>query len=550
MTLSTLPGSSSGPKPAHQSVPFTSIITDRASQKLITTLSLRLRRGQLSGPELVAESVAKTLRSVVSSAKYSSMQELIDIIKAAGRELQLAQPAEQVIGNITRRVVHLLREEAKAALIEQREKEEGSGAAGMGSLSNSISDLTLANAFGGASAGPMHGQTASGSSSSSSIPQSRGHSAYPSTSSSSGAPTTRPGPVPLRTVSTGTFNHGSFSISDLVAAGAMASTTPSSLAHTPAESSSYSSTPHAPLSRKGSAVFDSSFTQLSAHLSSVSLAEDKEGEAEAEQLDRQGSLAVQDLEEEEEEEESQSDSDEEQVGRKGVGAYFLKPLLIQAIQDLIDELETVDDNIAKVSRDHIHSGEVILTLGSSATVQSFFSSAAKDRRFTVIIPETAPSFSGHTLARALSSLGISVLLIPDSSIFAVMPRVSKVVLGAHAVLANGGLMASSGAFATALAAKQHSTPVVILTGVFKVCPEWSSIPAGTAGLGGGGMGPAGLLDYATSSRIVEGAEIVSNAYDYVPPHLVDVFITNVGEHPPSYVYRLVKENYHQDDIVL
>ena len=43
---------------------------------------------------------------------------------------------------------------------------------------------------------------------------------------------------------------------------------------------------------------------------------------------------------------------------------------------------------------------------------------------------------------------------------------------------------------------------------------------------------------------------MSNAYDYVPPHLVDVFITNVGEHPPSYVYRLVKENYHQDDIIL
>ena len=151
----------------------------------------------------------------------------------------------------------------------------------------------------------------------------------------------------------------------------------------------------------------------------------------------------------------------------------------------------------------------------------------------------------------LSKAGISVLLIPDASIFAVLPRVSKVVLGAHAVLANGGLITSAGAYATALAAKQHSTPVMILTGVYKICPEWSSIQNFANESGSvGALGPAALLDYATSSSIVENAEVVTNAFDYLPPHLVDVFITNVGEHPPSYVYRLVKENYHLDDIVL
>lgn len=507
------------------------------------------------------------------------MQELIDIIKAAGRQLQLSQPAEQSIGNITRRVVHLLREEAKAALLEAREKELAGGksgeGSGMNSLSNSISDLHLATAFGTASAIPGHVQSssASASSSSSSVPQLSAHagrslhSQFPSSSSSTGgASMTRPGPYPLRTGSdhasgSSAFVHGSFSISDLVAAGAMAASTSSSLAHTPADGS-YASTPHASLSRKGSGVFDASFTQLSQHMSAVSLTEDPAGEAAAEEaMQRGGSMlattpGLDDEEDEDDEDESshesESESDDEKLitGKKSAGAYFLKPLLIQAIQDLIDELETVDDNISKVSRDHIHSGEVILTLGASATVQGFFSAAAKDRKFTVIVPETAPSYAGHDLARSLSKAGISVLLIPDSSIFAVMPRVSKVVLGAHAVLANGGLMSSAGAFATALAAKQHSTPVVILTGVYKICPEWSSIQDFSNVSSVGALGPSALFDYATSSSIVENAEIVSNAYDYVPPHLVDVFITNVGEHPPSYVYRLVKENYHQDDIIL
>lgn len=548
----------------HQSQPFTSIIKDKSSQKLITTLSLRLRRGQLSGPEAVSEATAKALRSVVSSAKYASMQELIDIIKAAGRELQLSQPAEQTIGNVTRRVVHLLREEAKAALLEQREKEAeargGGGGSGVASLANSISDLTLANAFGGGSPSAIpptntHVQspTTSAPNSTNSIPQvgtgrgslSRAHSQFPSTSSSSGGAgaLTRPGPHPLRHASEGSsaFVHGSFSISDLVAAGAMASSSTSSLAHTPADGS-ISSTPYAPLSRRGSGTF----TQLR---------EEPEAEAQAELDDASPGLSSDESSDDEDEEGEELEEEEEAVvgsaaKKAGAGAYFLKPLLIQAIQDLIDELETVDDNISKVSRDHIHSGEVILTLGSSSTVQSFFAAAAKDRKFTVIVPETAPSYTGHHLARSLSKLGISVLLIPDSSIFAVMPRVSKVVLGAHAVLANGGLISPSGAFATALAAKQHSTPVVILTGVYKVCPEWSAIQGFAEASTVGAMGPSALLDYATSSRIVEQAEVVSSAYDYVPPELVDVFITNVGEHPPSYVYRLVKENYHPDDIVL
>ncbi len=98
MTTSSISlGASAAPtnKLTHQA-PFESIIRDKPSQKLIISLSLRLRRGQISGPEAVSEATAKTLRSVVSSAKYGSMQELIDIIKAAGRQLQLSQPQSRV----------------------------------------------------------------------------------------------------------------------------------------------------------------------------------------------------------------------------------------------------------------------------------------------------------------------------------------------------------------------------------------------------------------------------------------------------------------------
>lgn len=60
--------------------------------------------------------------------------------------------------------------------------------------------------------------------------------------------------------------------------------------------------------------------------------------------------------EDEDETEEQVERDNKQAAKKKKGAYHLKPLLIQAIQELIDELETVDGNIAKDARDHVHSG--------------------------------------------------------------------------------------------------------------------------------------------------------------------------------------------------
>jgi translation initiation factor 2B subunit (eIF-2B alpha/beta/delta family) len=48
---------------------------------------------------------------------------------------------------------------------------------------------------------------------------------------------------------------------------------------------------------------------------------------------------------------------------------------------------------------------------------------------------------------------------------------TQVVVGARAVLANGGIMGSNGLMAVALAAQRHSVPFVVLTGLHKLSPE-------------------------------------------------------------------------------
>ena len=47
------------------------------------------------------------------------------------------------------------------------------------------------------------------------------------------------------------------------------------------------------------------------------------------------------------------------------------------------EIDTGTDEIAKQALEHIHTNEVILTLGRSRTVERFLKQAAKERKFQV-----------------------------------------------------------------------------------------------------------------------------------------------------------------------
>ena len=89
------------------------------------------------------------------------------------------------------------------------------------------------------------------------------------------------------------------------------------------------------------------------------------------------------------------------------------------------------------------------------------------------VAESAPSLRGHTTAKDLATgeNPINVTLISDAAVFAMMARMDKVIIGAHAVIANGGLLVHSGGHALALAAKYHKVPVVCVTGLYKVNKE-------------------------------------------------------------------------------
>jgi len=256
--------------------------------------------------------------------------------------------------------------------------------------------------------------------------------------------------------------------------------------------------------------------------------------------------------------------------------YVARPLfrqtVMEAIQEIINELEDLHKNIDDQVMGHVHSGEVIMTYGRSKTIESFLKAAAtKKLKFQVIACEAAPHFGGHGMAKALASANIDTTIINDSATFAIMSRVNKVLLPAHAVLvsktllktflqlefmnnskvtleilqANGGLIAPSGSHMVALAANQNAVPVVCITGMFKLCPMYPHEGQNTLQ---DLVSPSSIIDFAEmTDSIMANVEYIDPVHDYIPPQLINLYVTNVGAFQPSYIYRLLAEYYHTDD---
>eukprot|EP00053_Salpingoeca_punica_P006853 m.63926 g.63926 ORF g.63926 m.63926 type:complete len:348 (+) comp13892_c0_seq2:85-1128(+) len=225
----------------------------------------------------------------------------------------------------------------------------------------------------------------------------------------------------------------------------------------------------------------------------------------------------------------------------------LKGNIIQSINDLLEELEISAHNIAAQSLEHLHSNELIMTIGRSRTVEAFLKQAAKLRKFHVIVAECAPYFQGHEMALSLGSVGIETTVITDSAIFAIMSRVNKVMIGATAVMADGGLIATTGSHSLALAAKFHSVSVIVCASMSKLCPRYlSSYDQDRFNTL---VSPNDTLDYS-DAELAGRVQCLQPMFDYVPPELVNLFISNLGGHAPSYVYRLLSDYYHEDDFEL
>ena len=245
----------------------------------------------------------------------------------------------------------------------------------------------------------------------------------------------------------------------------------------------------------------------------------------------------------------------------------LRAEIIEGISEIIDELDQADDQIASYAPEHIHANETIFTYSSSLTVQRFLLKAASKRKFTVIHAEGYPNnhtrthslitgsfdpesqddqMTADSFSKSLTSAGVTVILVPDSAIFALMSRANKVVLGANAILANGSVLAAAGTNMVAKAARHHRVPVVVLCGTFKLSPVYPH-------------DPESFIEFGSVEKVVGSGDgemreavsgVVNPLTDFVDVADVDLFVTNLGGCSTGYVYRVIRDQYREEDLEL
>jgi translation initiation factor eIF-2B subunit beta len=436
-----------------------------------------LKRRQIRNSRPCAIATINLLRQVVHSHRWTDVSKLIQRIKQVGQRLYAAQPRELVVGNIVRRVLGLIREEAEddrdgdaSAYSDAGESHDSPSRTGTGVSSPKLGMI-------GGTSFPQFQQDSTDSLDGS--PRRGSHDILASLNTASDLTSQRP---PLLT------SHTSYTAGN-------ATTAVNSMfnllshPHNPSDSTTPSGT-----------LTPNTRNPLTAqHLSALNTPPQKN----------------------------------------------LKRDILTGIEEIIDELSQVDDQIASYALEHIHSNEIILTATSSYTVQRFLLKAAHaKRKFTVIHAESYPNdhksthaavtrsnehpdsaddeLSTDKFTKLLTEAGITVILIPDSAVFALMSRVNKVILGTHAVLANGGLVAAAGARTIAQAARVHRTPVVVLSGVYKLSPVYP-------------FDLEALIEYGDASKIfgyeegdmVDAIDVENPLFDYVPAELVDLYITNL-----------------------
>ncbi|NXT03190.1 EI2BD factor, partial [Jacana jacana] len=148
----------------------------------------------------------------------------------------------------------------------------------------------------------------------------------------------------------------------------------------------------------------------------------------------------------------------------------------EKMQDTIDKylrekIVLAAEAISRSAFEKINDNDVILVYGCSSLVNRTLcdAHAKKGRAFRVVVVDSRPRLEGRETLRRLVRRGIHCTYVMINAISYVLPEVSKVLLGAHALLANGSVMSRVGTSQIALVSKAYNVPVLVCCETYKFC---------------------------------------------------------------------------------
>ncbi|XP_035279992.1 translation initiation factor eIF-2B subunit delta isoform X2 [Anguilla anguilla] len=202
---------------------------------------------------------------------------------------------------------------------------------------------------------------------------------------------------------------------------------------------------------------------------------------------------------------------------------------------IIEKIQLAAKAISKYAIEKISDGDVILVYGCSSLVNHILSEAfeKEKRKFRVIVVDSRPRLEGREALRRLVKKGIHCTYVLISALSYILPEVSKVFLGAHALLANGYVMSRVGTSQIALVAKAYNVPVLVCCETYKFCERVQTDSFVSNELDD----PDDLIVTRKGKTQLEHWQEVRSlgllnlVYDVTPPDFVDLVITDLGMIP-------------------
>jgi len=257
----------------------------------------------------------------------------------------------------------------------------------------------------------------------------------------------------------------------------------------------------------------------------------------------------------------------------------VKEVLIDTIDAYMKErIDYAGQAIAKNASTKIADGDVILTFSKSDVIEVLLKDAATSgKKFRVICVDSRPLLEGQLLVERLAAHGLDCTYILLNALSYVMMReVTKVFLGAAALMSDGSVLSRVGTACVALLAQSNNVPVLFCCETYKIsnrvqlesitynelgnpddvvstnCAVDRSIS--TSNGGGGVSEPSDSTEETNSSSSVladwrgsPDLKLVNLLYDLTPSEFVSGIVTEMGILPPTSVAVLLREMNPQEN---
>ena len=201
-------------------------------------------------------------------------------------------------------------------------------------------------------------------------------------------------------------------------------------------------------------------------------------------------------------------------------------------QVFMKHISDARSKLASVGQSFISEGSVILVHGNSEAVILCLNKAIEaGKKFTVYVTESRTgcdekSSLGSTTCQLLTKMKIDHILITDSAVAFFMGKVDLVLVGAEAVVMNGGIINTIGCYPVALCAKNYNKPVYVAVETYKFSKNYPLRQEDAVKLAG----------YSTQDTI-------QPKVDYTPPEFLNLLFTDLGPLTTAAVSDVMMELY-------